>query len=44
MFDISPKWNLRYDSLENEKFDVKKLIPKISEDFTFIINLTLKKA
>ena len=28
---------LRYDILKNKKFDVKKLVPKISEEFTIVI-------
>ena len=33
-----------YDILENKKFDVKKCIPKISEEFTIVINLTHSNA
>ena len=35
---------LRYDILENEKFDVKEFITKISEEFTIGINLTPSNA
>ena len=31
------QWHLRYDILKNEKFDVKKLIPKISEEFSIVV-------
>ena len=31
------QWHLRYDILRNKKFDVKKLIPKISEEFSIAI-------
>ena len=29
------QWHLLYDFLENKKFGVKNLIPKISEEFIF---------
>ena len=32
-----PRWHLRYDILKNKSFDVKKLIPKIPEEFTIVI-------
>ena len=38
------QWHLRYDILENKKFDVKKLIPKITEEFTIVTNLTPSNA
>ena len=31
------QWDLPYDILKNEKFEVKKLIPKISEEFSIVI-------
>ena len=31
------QWHLRYDILKNKTFDVKKLKPKISEEFTIVI-------
>ena len=38
------KTYLRYDILGNKKLDVKKFIPKISEEFTIGINLTSSNA
>ena len=35
---IAPRhWHLRYEILKNKKFDVKKLIPKILEEFSIVI-------
>ena len=31
------QWHLRYNILKNKKFDVKKLILKISEEITIVI-------
>ena len=31
------QWHLRYDILKNKKIDVKKLIPKVSEEFSIVI-------
>ena len=38
------QWHLRYDIIENKKSGVKKLIPKISVEFTIEINLTPSNA
>ena len=37
MFDRSVTVASVYDILKNKKFDVKKLTPKISEEFTIVI-------
>ena len=36
------QWHLRCDILKNEKFDVKKLIPKISEEFSVVVTWPLQ--
>ena len=36
------QWHLRYDILKNKKIDVKKLIPKISEEFSIVITRPLQ--
>ena len=36
------QWILRYGILKNKKFDVRKLTPKISEEFTIVITWPLQ--
>ena len=36
------QWHLRYDILKNKKFDVKKLIPKILEEFSVVTTWPLQ--
>ena len=40
----SSKWHLQYEIPQNQKLDVKNHTPKISEEFTIIINLTPSNA
>ena len=37
-------WHLRYEILQNKKFDVEKVISKLSEDFTTVIDSTHSNA
>ena len=41
-FIAQRQWILPYDFLKNKKFDVKKLIPKILEEFTIVIAWSLQ--